>query len=258
MPGTVDKALQLLELFSEREPALGLSEIARRAGFDKATTRRLLLSLERHGMVEQLADSRKYRLGAAPLRLARVREAAYPVSAVVGPIVERLSRETGETAHFSLAAGATLATLCLQESARANRVGLEQGEALPLHATASGLAYLAFAPPALREAALRGPLRAYTDFTATEPVAVAALVSRARQEGVARVDHGYEIDVVGIAAPVCDATGQAQGAVAVASPSSRVTAAADVAIRAAVRRAAAELTHALGGVVHPALLQGAA
>lgn len=258
MPGTVDKALGLLALFSEREPALGLSEIARRAGFDKATTRRLLLSLQRHGMVEQPAESRHYRLGAAPLRLARVREAAYPVALVVGPIVERLTRDTKETAHFSLAAGVALATLCLRESARANRVSLEQGEALPLHATASGIAYLAFAPPALREAALSVPLQAYTEFTATEPAAVAALVNRARQDGVARVDHGYEIDVVGIAAPVCDAIGQAQGAIAVASPGSRVTAAADAAIRTAVRCAAVDITRALGGVAHPALLQGAA
>ncbi|HKJ00706.1 MAG TPA: IclR family transcriptional regulator [bacterium] len=258
MPGTVDKALELLGLFSEREPALGLSEIARRACFDKATTRRLLLSLEHHGMVEQLADSRKYRLGAAPLRLARVREAAYPVVSIVRPVVERLSQETGETAHFSLAAGGELATISLWESARANRVSLEQGEALPLHATASGIVYLAFAPPMLREQALRRTLHVYTDSTPTEPAAIEALLHRARREGMARMDDAYETEVVGIAAPVCDATGHAQGAIAVATPGSRMLPAADIAIRAAVRRAAVDITRALGGVVDPAMLQGVA
>ncbi|MDP7586137.1 MAG: helix-turn-helix domain-containing protein, partial [Verrucomicrobiota bacterium] len=61
--------MKLLDFFSERHPAIGLSEMARLAGCDKATTRRLLLALERSGMVEQLLESRKYRLGVAPLRL---------------------------------------------------------------------------------------------------------------------------------------------------------------------------------------------
>ncbi|MDH3988514.1 MAG: helix-turn-helix domain-containing protein, partial [Gammaproteobacteria bacterium] len=132
---TVDKALGLLGFFSEQRPSIGLSDLARLAEFNKATTHRFLVALEKHGFVEQDASTKAYRLGSGLLRLARVREATIPVSAVVQPILEDLVARTGETAHFSLYAGHSLATVGLVESAMANRVMLEKGEAIPLHAT---------------------------------------------------------------------------------------------------------------------------
>jgi DNA-binding IclR family transcriptional regulator len=137
---TVDKALSLLSYFSEQRPSVGLSELARLSGFNKATTRRFLVALEKHGIVEQDATTRLYRLGAGLLRLARVREATNPVAAIVQPVLNDLVSVTGETAHFSLYAGGSLATIGLSESAKSSRVMLGKGEAIPLHATASGLA----------------------------------------------------------------------------------------------------------------------
>ena len=99
---TVDKALSLLSYFSEQRPSVGLSELARLSGFNKATTRRFLVALEKHGIVEQDATTRLYRLGAGLLRLARVREATNPVAAIVQPVLNDLVSVTGETAHFSL------------------------------------------------------------------------------------------------------------------------------------------------------------
>ena len=63
---TVDKAISLLDLFSVETPEHGLTEIARRSGFDKATTRRLLVSLARHGFIEQDVGTR-----VGPRRLLR-------------------------------------------------------------------------------------------------------------------------------------------------------------------------------------------
>ncbi|MEC7141747.1 MAG: helix-turn-helix domain-containing protein, partial [Pseudomonadota bacterium] len=60
---TVDKALSLLEYFSDLRPEIGLSEFARLSGFDKSAALRMLGALVRAGFVEQDAQSRKYRLG---------------------------------------------------------------------------------------------------------------------------------------------------------------------------------------------------
>lgn len=258
LAGTVDKALELLGYFSEARPAIGQSEMARLSGFDKATTRRLLLALARHGMIEQIAESRKYRLGAALLRLARVRNATYPVDAVVQPIVDRLVEQTRETAHCSLVAGDTLATISTRQSPRANRVSMERGEVLPLHATASGNAYLAFAPPEILERALSRTLIAYTDLTPTAGGLLRELIDRVRRSGVAVSDQGFESEVVGIAAPIFDIAGHALGAIAVATPSSRMTATVKDEIGAVVRQAALDITQALGGAPHPVLLGEAA
>jgi len=72
---TVDKAMNLLNYFSTEKPEYGLSELAREAGLDKATTLRIMVSLARHGFIEQHPETKKYRLGNSVLRLARIREA---------------------------------------------------------------------------------------------------------------------------------------------------------------------------------------
>jgi DNA-binding IclR family transcriptional regulator len=243
---TIDKALSLLTHFSERRPALGLTQIAGLAQYDKATTRRMLLALSRCGFVEQDRETREYRLGPALVQLARLREAAFPIEAVVSPVLRRLSEASGETAHFSLASAGALATMGLAESERAHRVRLEWGEKLPLHATASGIAYLAFAPPEAL-AVLDAPLRAYTSKTVTDSARVRTRVNAARQDGWAVSRDGFEEGVFGLAAPIIGRDRFAIGAIAVAAPASRVSVNVERRIRALVVAASREIAQALGG-----------
>src|SRR3954469_10254934 len=144
---TVDKALALLTYFGLRTPELGLSDLARLADVDKATTLRLLNSLKKNGFVEQDPRSKKYRLGSAVLRFARVREASFPMVSVMQPVLERLAAETGETVHGTLASTSCLITIGSASPPRMSRVYIDPSQEIPFHATASGIAYLAFAPP---------------------------------------------------------------------------------------------------------------
>lgn len=252
---TVDKALNLLGLFTVATPERGLSDIARAAGLDKATALRLLGALLRHGLVEQRSDSRRYRLGPALLQLALVREATAPVASVLGPVVERLAAATGETAHATLCGGGTLRTVAIAEGSRTTRVVLHPSEVLEIHATASGLAFLAFAAPEEAEAALAAcGFARFTPRTPATREAVEALVARARGRGWALADQTFEEEVVGIAAPFFDATGRAAGAVAVASPASRIDRAAEARIARLVVAAALEATAGLGGRASAAFL----
>ena len=243
---TVDKALGLLGFFSEGKPAIGLSEMARLAGFNKATTRRLLLALEKHGFVEQDAKTRAYRLGPGLLRLARVREAVSPVQAVVRPILEDLVSRIGETAHFSLPAGGSLATIGLVESTKSNRVMIERGEVIPLHATASGIAFMAFARPEIVKKALSKKLIGHTAYTITDKKELRDQLRAVAKAGVAVAKSSYEDGVCGIAAPVLGEDGFASGAIAIAAPASRAKRKAIAAIQPEVRRAAIEISKAMG------------
>lgn len=252
---TVDKALGLLGFFSEGRPAIGLSEIARLSGFNKATTRRLLLALEKHGFVEQDAKTRAYRLGSGLLRLARVREAVSPVQTVVRPILEDLVTRIGETAHFSLPAGGSLATIGLVESTKSNRVMLERGEVIPLHATASGIAFMAFARPEIVDQALSKKLVRHTAYTITDKEELRQQLRAVAKAGVAVAKSSYEDGVCGIAAPVLGEDGFARGAVAVALPVSRAKRTVIAAIQPEVRRAAFAIATAMGVVHHPAIAQ---
>lgn len=249
MSSTVAKALTLLEHFSEDEPELGLSDLARRSGIDKAAVHRMMGAMAESGLVEQQADTRLYRLGAGVLRLARVRETAFPINSIVQPVLDALSAETGETAHASLISGRALANVATCESKKGSRVSLVAGEVLPFHSTASGLATLAFADAALLGRVLKAPREARTRFTVTEADALREQVDTAQRNGFAESDQTNEEDVNGIAAPIFDRTGKACGAVSVSTPSHRMTETQRKLSIGAALRAAEAITAGLGGQI---------
>jgi len=245
---TVDKALDLLNLFTETAPEVGLSDLARRAGRDKATVYRAISALERHGLVEQDKRTRLYHLGPALLRLSNVREAAFPVERVARAIVERLAEASNETAHLTHIEPGGLATICYVEaSTHGTRVHIEPSELLPLHATASGLAYLAFTDAEHVDEALADAMKRYTDLTLTDPARIRDALPAIRARGYATADQAFEREVFGIAAPVFNRSGDVCGAVAVATPTSRMTGALEQRIASAARNAAMEVTKAWGG-----------
>jgi DNA-binding IclR family transcriptional regulator len=219
---TVGKAVSLLELFTLREPEIGLSDLARRAGLDKATARRLLMALANHRLIEQEPQSRRYRLGAGLSRLARIRDAHFPFVRLAAPVVRDLSLETGETVHLSEFSAGALLTVHVELSSRANRVNVDVGQVLPLHGTASGIAFLAASKPETASAYLEKPLEAFTTHTMTTAAALSKAIALAAARGYSRSAQGYEEGVHSIGAAILGADGQPIGTLAVASPVSRV------------------------------------
>ncbi len=244
---TVDKAFELLSLFTTWQVQLGLSDIARQSKFDKATARRLLLSLAKHGFIEQDIKSRRYRIGPGVLRLAKLREASVPLDAIVQPILKQLTDDTGETAHFALLAGGTVSTVAVSECSKSNRVSMALGESLPMHATATGLSILSYFDQAARNAIAANFSSKFTPHTPTDDAEISALLKYGRSNGFV-VNRGfYEADVCSIASPIFNPSCQPLGAIAVATPISRFTASLEENIRVSVITAAAEITSQVGG-----------
>ena len=75
---TVEKAFTLLRRFAADRAEIGLSDMQRLSGRDKATTYRYLCALESVGLLEQDSQSRAYRIGPAVPRLAHLRELTMP------------------------------------------------------------------------------------------------------------------------------------------------------------------------------------
>lgn len=244
---TIDKAMILLGLFTTETPEFRLADIARTAVMDKVTAMRVLNSLVAGGLLEQHPETRKYRLGTAILRLARIRETSFPMISVLQPILDTLAETTGESAHAALASEAGLTTLALSEPNRATRVWVDPTQVLPFHATASGIAYLAHLPKAEAKALLdRLPAKLYTEETLSA-ADLGTRIAEAQQQGYARSFGGLEIDVASFAAPVFDWHGNVIVTVAVACVRSRVEVEQEPALIAAVLTAAATATRAFGG-----------
>lgn len=246
--GTTSKALSLLDLFSRTRPEIGLTEMARLSGANKATVHRLLGELAAHGFVEQVGSGRAYRLGPAFLRLAALRERHVPLREIAARAVGDLARETGETAHLSLLQGDVLATLAFAYGdAHGTQVRMEDAEVLTFHATSSGLAVLAFSPPGFIARALAAPLTAHTVHTQTDAGDLRAALPGIRARGLAESVGSFEEDVHSHAAPLFDSAASCIGALAVAAPVSRMEAGLKARIEAALPRHAARFTRLTGG-----------
>lgn len=246
--GTVEKALSVLRFFTEQTPELGLSELSRMSGVNKATALRYLLALQSEGFIEQDSKSSKYFLGPAFGVYARIREASDPFARAAEGALTDLAGLTAETAHISAVIGTALETVGQVESTRSTRVILPHGEKLPLHATASGLALLAWAREGLLDEVLAENLTKFTEHTITTRQDLLACLEQTRRQGYSVGFQGYELDVLGLAAPYFGPAGHACGAVAVAMPISRFTLAIEQEISTAVRAAARKLTVAKNGI----------
>jgi IclR family transcriptional regulator, acetate operon repressor len=253
---TVDKAMKLLSHFSPADPEAGLSELARRADFDKAATRRFLVALANHGFIEQNPSNRKYRLGSAFLRFARMREATMPLSAIVQPALSGLALAVGETAHASLITGFDLATISIAIPPSAMRVHVDPSEPLPLNATASGIACLAFNDAEFVDAYFAsGKLQKHTPRTAVSQKALRLLIGEARERGYARAAQSFDDEVIGTAVPLSDWSGKPFGAIAVAAVASRFNQRAERLILAKLLEAAVKITRETGGEPHANVLR---
>lgn len=246
--GTTSKALSLLDLFSRSTPEIGLSDLARRAKLNKATTHRLLTEMAAHGFVEQTGSGRAYRLGPVFLRLAALREASVPMRDVAMDVLHRLSQKTGETAHMSLLQGEQLFTTAFTyATAHGTQVRMEDAEELTLHATSSGLAVLAFSAADFVDQALSGPLSALTPETIIDPAEIRRQLVPFRKQGFAVSVGGFEVDVHSHAVPLFDALSVCIGSIAVAAPVTRMEAKLQRLIQCELLEKSAQLTRLLGG-----------
>ena len=242
------KALTLLSHFSPARPEIGLSQLCRIAGRDKATTYRHLQALEKTGFVEQNPATRQYRLGPALLQLAQVREATVPRKEGARPPLSALANATGETAHVTVLSGSTLYGLAECESPLHGIRAVIDLNIFPLHATASGICALAFGPKELMSAATQNMAR-FTETTPTSAEALAALVTATRATGFGHASKSYETDIQGLAAPIFDHTGHFAGAVAVACVAARFTDELEQKIKSELVIAARAITHNWGGTI---------
>ncbi|WP_299689284.1 IclR family transcriptional regulator [uncultured Tateyamaria sp.] len=249
---TISKALGLLDLFSEAHPRLGLTDVQRMTGRDKATVHRHLTALEEIGFLEQDAGTRAYRLGPAITRLAGMRARTVAEVEMVRSVIDALSRDAGELVHISRLQGFDLVDVYHAElHDHPVRVSFDAYGLPPLFATASGKAYLAFSTSGLLDMALADPRTVQEGAARPDPHAVAAELSQIAKRGYASNRDTLRIGVSSVAIPVFDASARAFATCSIAYPTSRGGARRAADLAALLMSRGRDITEAMGGAVPP-------
>ncbi len=224
---------------------LGVQRVAELVGREKSQVSRTLRTLAEYGLVDRDPQTRVYRLGARLFALGtRALEPKLVGSAP--PLLARLVRRLGETAHLSVLRGGEVLTLLSESPAQAIRVADRSGLAVPAHCTSAGHALLLdHDETALATLFPGGSLAAAGPAAPRSVPELARRLAADRERGFALADEELEAGLVGVAAPVRAARGRIVAALNVSGPKFRF---ADR-LRAAgleVRAAADELSSLLG------------
>jgi DNA-binding IclR family transcriptional regulator len=218
---SVDRALAILACLGQGNRRS--SDLARALKLHKATVGRLLISLQRAGMVRRNDDG-FYTVGPAVVALAsRAIETHRTLLDVLRDPLRRVWQLTGETIGVHVRAGRNRVGVEELESPQPikYRAGLGQRS---LHAGAAGRILLAFLPPDERRQVLNGMrLVRFTDATITNLSDLEKQLERDRRRGYA-TSFGEAIPgVASLSVPVFDSTGKVVASVSVLGPQARLS-----------------------------------
>ena len=196
-----DRGLAVIRTFTGEHERRTLADVARAAGLNRATTRRLLLTLEQLGYVRQ--EEQRFSLTPKVLEIGYAYLSSLPWWEVAQPHLETLSEELGESTSAAVLDRDDIVYVLRAPSRRILTVSLAVGTRLPAYATSTGRVLLAHLPPAERAAYLdRVELARLTPHTVTDRDALAGVLDAVVGQGWAVVDQEVEMGVRSVAAPI--------------------------------------------------------
>jgi IclR family transcriptional regulator, acetate operon repressor len=246
----VDRAARLLTEVVHSPGSVTFTELAAATGLAKSTTSRLLLALERNGLVRR-DDAGKFRPGEMFVRFAWQGGAEAGLTEVAQAYLDRLGRATGETVNLGVGRGDMVEQIAQVDSVYLIGATNWLGRSVPLHCSAIGKVLLAYGAAALPP----GRLERRTEHTITSRAALEAELDTVRRLGYAVIDSELEPGLVAVAAPVYRDGGAVVAALSVSGPGTRLTRqrVADVAAQTVAQAGAlsAVLGHRPDGPPHP-------
>ena len=215
----VDRAARLLAEVVHSADPMTFTGLSAATGLAKSTTSRLLLALERNGLVRR-DDHGRFLPGEMFVSFAWRGGAEAGLVAVAQPFLERLGKATGETINLGVASGNGMVEQIAQVDSTyliggTNWVGL----AVPAHCSALGKVLLAYGAAQLPI----GPLERRTDKTITSEAALRTELGTVRARGYAVTDEELEPGLIAVATPIRGYDGAVVAALSVSGPTTRMS-----------------------------------
>jgi len=212
------RGLRALDLVRRSADPVRAKDVALELKMDKGSASRTLHTLALAGYLEQTRDrrfvpGRKLLPLQAPqlVEIARMRDHA-------GSLLRELVEQSRECAHLAVLAGDRALYLDAVQSQHRLKVDHPVGTLAPLHCTALGKVFLAFAGAPIPES-----LEPLTQRTITDPHLLAAHLRTQVAQGYTTDDEEYALGVRCVAAPLRDADGRVIAAIGVSGAAARIS-----------------------------------
>src|ERR1700681_2752252 len=216
---SLGRAFAILEEVARHREGIGLADLSKLVGLHNSTTFHLAKTMVSLGYIRQEKDSKRYRVGRPLFALAASALDEIEMVNVATPVLEDLSRETGESSHFAVRMGDAVVVIARTSGPGAFQLTDRVGVVRPAHSTALGKVILAsLRPDQLRRFLERVELTPSTEKSITEIPVLLREIEEIRRSGIAFDDGEFNPEVRCAAVPVRDFTGQIIGALGISGP----------------------------------------
>jgi len=244
---SIGRAFAIMEEVARHRGGISLADLSKRVGLHNSTTFHLVKTMVSLGYVRQIKDGKRYRIGGPLFALAASALDEIEMVSLATPILEELSRETGESSHFAVRMADAVVVIARTAGSGAFQLAGRVGVVRPAHCTALGKIILAALHPHQVDHFLdRVELKACTPKSITDIETLKRELDEVRRDGIAFDDGEFDSEVRCVAVPVRDFTGQVTGAIGISGPIWRLSIQALQNRARAVQTSAAHLSSEFG------------
>ena len=218
---SLKRAIAVLDCFSQKEPELSVTEIARKLDMQKSTIFNILSTFQESGILIKNPSNSKYRLGYKLLHLSYIINSGISIREDFLPFLKEIANTTGEVCYFGLLDGLEVLYIDAVYPLTQLQARNILGERAPLYCTGLGKAMLANLSEDQINAVLTGPMPPFTKCTITDPDVLRNELEEIRQNGFTVDNMEHEFGIRCVAVPVFGLSGNVLGAVSVSGPSPR-------------------------------------
>lgn len=235
----LDKAFAILMAFSADGRVLSLAEITQISGLPKSTVHRVLARLVAHGAVERHGDG--YKLGLNLMQFGATSPAGL-LRDVSLPYLSELRRWSGQRVELAVLRADSV--VCLERVDAVSPVSLNVGLRRPAHTSAAGQVIMAFSGEPVPDGVLEAVMASEPDGGADRFM---ALLHSIKSSGIARTRAPHGQGALELAAPIVPLNRANAALSFVVDDEGHLPPRADLALRDATARIAAELRAHLTG-----------
>lgn len=217
-----ERGLRVIRAFGAGQADMTLAAVARETDLNRATARRLLLTLEELGYIQQRGQ--QFRLTPRVLDLGYAYLSSLGLPQLALPYLESLSETLHEASSVGVLDKTDIVYVARVPAKRVMTVSIGLGSRFPAYRTSLGRAILASLPQHdIRELWDASDRSDQTPRTVDSVGALLRELEEIRRQGFALVDQELELGVRSIAAPLHDSSGRTIAAVNVSTHVSRTT-----------------------------------
>lgn len=215
---SLEKGLDILEIFGDVPPEKSLTEISQLTRFNLTTTHRIINALLARGYIRRNPSNLKFKLGFKSFELGENAKRNLSFLEEATPVLKSLADKTGETAYLMIIDNDQALYLERIEGFHQIKViGLHTGGRIPLHVGAGPKMLLSSLPAEEIDRIIKKKgLPARTRFTITSPRALKKELKKIREQGYSISMEDFIENAAAVGCPIKNWEGKVVAAISIA------------------------------------------